>query len=461
MRRQVLGYIRERGLVAAGDRVLVAVSGGADSVALLRVLLELRSELGIVPAAAHFNHGLRGDDSDADEHFVADLAQRHGLDFFVEQGQVAEHSSAERTSLETAGRELRYEWLTKVAVERRFDVVATAHTLDDQAETVLMKFLRGAGSRGLAGIYPQMVRGETVTNNKPIRVVRPLLNTTRAEVEAYLASIEQPWREDESNLDQRFRRNRVRHELLPLLERDYNPNIRQGLSEAAEISRAEEEYWGAVVASALKQMCAGERQLRLRDFGQLALAVQRRVLKRFLEEQEIEFDIQQVEAVRRCALGELAQVELPGDWLACRQRECLVIQQREDEPPRASYLYRLRVPGEVELPEIGCTLRIVPVPAAFAEEADPGTLLRADLMGDEAWVRNWQPGDRYHVAYTGKEHKLKTLFLEQKIPVAERALWPVMLKGMDIVWVREMPIADAYCWRAGEGDALRVECLAW
>ncbi len=437
-----------------GDRVLVAVSGGADSVALLRVMLELRDELGIVVAVAHMNHGLRGEDSDADEHFVANLAKRYELQVFVERVRVAEHAAAERMGLELAGRELRYEWLTSVAGEHRFDVVATAHTLDDQAETVLMKFLRGAGSRGLAGIYPQVIKGEA-----KIRFARPLLSTTRTEVEAYLESLQQDWREDESNLDRYFLRNRVRHELLPLLERDYNPNLRQRLNDRAEISRAEEAYWDTIVAPALRQVTTGQQQLRLREFAELAVAVQRRVLKRFLEEQNVACDSQHVEAVRRCALGEILSVELPGNWVACRQAEHLALQHPGEEPEKAGYSYEVGVPGEVELPEIGCRLRIVPVPAAFAEEAELGTLLRTDLIGSELCVRNWQPGDRYHVAYMGKEHKLKTLFLEWSVPASERPRWPVILKGSEIVWVRDLPVADAYCWRPGDGDALRVECF--
>ncbi len=454
MRDQVLRYIRRRGLMKAGDRVLVAVSGGADSVALVRVLLELRAELGIVLAVSHFNHGLRGEDSDADEHFVAELAQRCELQFFVGCARVAERAATEHMGLESAGRELRYEWLTGVAVEHRFDVVATAHTADDQAETVLMKFLRGAGSRGLAGIYP-IVRRDT---NREVGFVRPLLSTTRLELEIYLESLDQPWREDESNLDRRFLRNRVRHELLPFLEREYNPNLREVLSDRAEINREEEAYWDDIVHSALKRVRTGQRQLCLREFEQLQVALQRRVIKQLLEEQNIACDSQHVEAVRRCALGELSQVELPGGWVACREADRLTFQPQQEKTAEASYSYELSVPGEVDLVEIGCTLRIVPVPAAFAQDADPGTLLRADLVGGEVCVRNWQAGDRYHVAYTGKGHKLKTLFLERKIPASDRPLWPVMLKGSDIVWVRELAVADAYCWRPGDGDALQVEC---
>ena len=241
-------------MLRAGDRVAVAVSGGADSVALLRLLLELRAELGIVLAAAHFNHGLRGEASLADEAFVGELAREHGLEFFVGRADVRDHALATKLSIEAAGRELRYRWLAKLAAEQRFDAVATAHTLDDQAETVLLKFLRGAGTRGLAGIYPVVkpraqspgVEAPSSTEapngapegaplqrageeKKPeprrdvsqdpeevVRIIRPLLPVSRQEVESYLTSLEQSWREDESNLDRRYTRNRVRHELLPL-----------------------------------------------------------------------------------------------------------------------------------------------------------------------------------------------------------------------------------------------------
>jgi tRNA(Ile)-lysidine synthetase-like protein len=158
-------------------------------------------------------------------------------------------------------------------------------------------------------------------------------------------------------------------------------------------------------------------------------------------------------------LGQLSRVELPGNWVACRQADCLALQHPDDTPPKLGYFYEIAVPGQINLPEIGCTLRIVPVPAAFAGEAELGTLLRADSTGSELCVRNWRPGDRFHVSYMGKEHKLKELFLEWNIPASERPLWPVILKGTDIVWVRDLSVADAYCWRPGDGDALKVECI--
>src|ERR1035437_9218925 len=249
----------------AGDRVAIAVSGGADSVALLRVLLELRAELGIVLAVAHFNHRLRGEAADADEAFVAELARQHDLEFFSGRGDVRDHALTSKLSVEAAARELRYCWLTSLAESHKLDEVATGHTLDDQAETVLLKFLRGAGTRGLAGIYPEIASGAKAptsfqsaergpegplnrdSRQPGARIIRPLLGVRREEVEQYLAALGQTWREDESNLDHRFARNRARHELLPLLEREYNPNLRQVLSDAAELARAEEEYWQELV----------------------------------------------------------------------------------------------------------------------------------------------------------------------------------------------------------------------
>jgi tRNA(Ile)-lysidine synthase len=241
VREKVLGYIRDRKLLRAGDRVAVAVSGGADSVALLRVLIDLRSELGVVVSVAHFNHGLRGEASDADEAFVAELANQHDLEFFSGRGDVRDYALTGKLGLEVAARDLRYRWLASVAESNKLNAIATGHTLDDQAETVLLKFLRGAGTRGLAGIYPVLqclggvVSGAKALNHPKepygmpkgvplqVRIVRPMLEVTREEVEQYLTALGQPWREDESNLDRRFARNRVRHDLLPLLQPQHLP----------------------------------------------------------------------------------------------------------------------------------------------------------------------------------------------------------------------------------------------
>ena len=580
VREKVLHYIRERKLLRAGDRVCVAVSGGADSVALLRVLLDLRAELGIVLSVAHFNHGLRGEASDADEAFVAELAKQHDLEFFFARGNVRDHAHTLKLSVEAAARKLRYQWFAQVIAQNKLNAIATGHTLDDQAETVLLKFLRGAGTRGLAGIYPEIDIGgkeagegrresvssaeadsacitnsmdaalkagatrtslSSATSEAPVTfqrqeslteepasrhriglpdcqdvdqtqprmgrkslaqheaaggvlgkpyeksksrgddrgygivaeafprednpdrspgvcITRPFLDVTRQEVEQYLGALGQFWREDESNLDHRFTRNRVRHELLPLLEREYNPNIRQALSDAAELARAEEEYWRVLVQQELQARETEVVRLRLNNFPALPLALQRRLFKRLLETRQIAADFEHIEKLRRCVLGESPKAQLPGGWMASRVGECLELHPPQPAPCAADYSYSLPVPGEVRIAELGLTVRCLPVPYEFAKEEPPGSLLSAELLGRELIVRNWRPGDRFWPAQSKSEEKLKRLFGEQHIPAERRPSWPVVLHGEQIVWVRGFPVARAFAWN-GCGDAVKIELL--
>ena len=289
--KQPLDQIRKEELINPGARVGVAVSGGIDSVALLRLLLELRQELGIVLSVVHFNHELRGAESDADQEFVAGLAREHGLEFYCSSGDVAGLASERHSGIEAAAREMRYGFFRELlegaapqipsepqglkpdslglpsgtakavslhdatgaaescalsnrpqALSEQLDKIATGHTLDDQAETVLMRLIRGTGMRGLGGIYPQVVVGDE-DGHSCGEIVRPLLGIRRLELEQYLKDIGQPWREDLSNADAKFTRNRVRSLLLPLMEQEFNPAIVENLSELAEIAREEEDYW--------------------------------------------------------------------------------------------------------------------------------------------------------------------------------------------------------------------------
>jgi tRNA(Ile)-lysidine synthase len=267
---RVLLHIRREELLRAGERVGVAVSAGIDSVALLRVLLELRGELGIVLSVVHFNHRLRGAESDADQEFVAGLARKHGLEFYCDGDDVAGHAAGEHLSLETAARDLRYGFFRYLLGQDRasgpqglkpdtsvpplrgpegplfhgvaLTKIVTGHTLDDQAETVLMRMIRGTGMRGVGGIQPRIaVEGDEGEISGEI--VRPLLGYRHRELERYLEEIGQGWREDSSNDDERFTRNRVRKLVMPLLEREFNPSVAENLAELAEIARGEEDYW--------------------------------------------------------------------------------------------------------------------------------------------------------------------------------------------------------------------------
>jgi tRNA(Ile)-lysidine synthase len=259
----------DRGLVRAGERVCVAVSGGADSVALLVGLCEANAvgdrggrfksnncePLGVVLSAAHVHHGLRGAEADGDEAFVRELCARLGVELRVFRVDTAARQAAEGEGLEEAARELRYAALRGLMESGVVDVVATAHTLDDQAETVVMKMVRGAWTEGLGGISPE-VQGVGVG-----RIVRPLLGVRRAEVAAFLRARGQGWREDASNADVSLTRNRVRHVLMPML-REFNPGVDALLARTAEVAREEEAFWQAEVARVLPQVLLPGKPVR-------------------------------------------------------------------------------------------------------------------------------------------------------------------------------------------------------
>jgi len=227
-------------LLKPGLRLAVGLSGGADSVALTRALHERSKELGLVLSVAHLHHGLRGAEADGDREFTRALAADMGLVFHEARVDVAAEAVKSGETVEEAARRLRYGWFRQLMAAGEVEAVATAHTRDDQAETVLAKFLRGAWTEGLSGIHPLVEFAEG-------RILRPLLATTRAEVEAYLNALGQGWREDSSNRHLTFTRNRIRHELLPLLE-SWNPQLREHLAQMAELARDEEAWWKAELA---------------------------------------------------------------------------------------------------------------------------------------------------------------------------------------------------------------------
>src|SRR5216683_5009701 len=228
-KQRALRFSEKHKMLRAGDRVGVAVSGGADSVALLLLLLELREKLGIVLSVVHFNHKLRGKASDADERFVAKLAVEHGLEFHSASVEVAKKAKKERANVEDAARRARYDYFRSLAESGVCRRIAVAHTADDQAETVLMHLLRGTGLAGLGGIHP--VAGP---------VIRPLLKVRRDELRRFLRARKQVWREDATNRDTRKMRARIRRKLLPLLEKRFQPAIVEHLVTLADLAREDE-----------------------------------------------------------------------------------------------------------------------------------------------------------------------------------------------------------------------------
>ena len=472
MIEKVLKHIREHGLLAPGDRVVVAVSGGADSVALLRVLLELRPELGIVLSVAHFHHQIRGAEADADQEFVSDLALQFQLEFHSGSADVPAYAREHKMSLESAARELRHRWFAELLCQEAAGKIATAHTLDDQAETVLMRILRGAGARGMAGIAPE---------KREKHLVRPLLGITRQEIESYLTGVHQPWRNDSSNLDLSHTRNRIRHTLLPVLEREFNPAVRQTLADLAEVARAEDDYWrnelGLLLPRMLRQgkptrsgrSATGEGELTLSlDLAQLRAlpeAMRNQVLRATAEKLGIALEFKHIQQLTSIILQPkpVKRLDFPGGL----QVEFGLRELRfslEAEKFLEDYRYVLPVPGKVRVPELGRTIRaqLISDGKQKISSYNAPSLLSRKLLSPQLTVRNWQAGDRFFPAHCQSPKKVKELLQPSRLgggfSSAERKLWPVIESAGEIVWMRGFPAPRAFAFQAGE--AVLIEEIA-
>ena len=438
-------------LLKPGVRLAVGLSGGADSVALLRALAARSAELGLVLHAAHLHHGMRGAEADGDRDFARELAGGLGLPFHEARVDVAAEAEANAAAgkaaetLEEAARRLRYGWFRQLMAAGEVDAVATAHTLDDQAETVLAKFLRGAWTEGLGGIHPVLEFAEG-------RIVRPLLGTTRGEIEAYLGALGQGWREDETNRHLTFTRNRIRHELLPLLE-GWNPRLREHLAQMAGLARDEEAWWKAEVDRLAKQIllpgrpvrgggrAAGDGELSM-EAGRLAAlapAMQRRLLRHAAGQLGRPLDFAATEALRRLALNGHAgqRLELAKGFLAERTHRELRLtmgpvgtpQERADLPLLE---YAGTVPGEIDAPAFGVRLRMdVAEAEAMGLEAAPSKRVT---------LRNWRPGDRVTPRYASGPRKVKEVLERMRVTGTSRRIWPVLELEGRIVWMRDVEL---------------------
>ena len=425
-------------LLKPGLRLAVGLSGGADSVALTRALAERSRQLGLVLHAAHLHHGLRGEEADGDLAFARALASELGLPFHEERVDCEAEAKANGETIEEAARHLRYRWFRQLMASGEVEAVATAHTRDDQAETVLAKFLRGAWTEGLSGIHPVVEFPEG-------RILRPLLATTRTEVEAYLGAVGQNWREDSSNRHLTFTRNRIRHELLPLLE-TWNPRLREHLAQMAQLARDEEAWWTGEVAKVAPQLLLQGRPVRGggREAGEglaldvirlaaLAPALQRRLLRFAAEELGADLDFPATEALRTLALvGRAGQrLELVQGLRAERTpRELrLAILPVAPTGADANAEYSVAIPGEVIA--FGMRLRI--------EVSEPAKATESRI----AKLRNWKPGDRVRLRYSSGPRKVKEVLERLKVTGSSRALWPVLELEGRIVWMRGVELEPA------------------
>lgn len=413
----------------------------------------------------HFNHKIRGADADADEQFVRSLAHGFDLDFHSASDDTPAYARAHKLSLEAAARKLRYAFFDRLTAGSTVHRVATAHTRGDQAETVLMRFLRGSGTRGLAGIHPELRSASGA-------VVRPLLEVTHAELRAHLEALSQPWREDTSNRDLNYARNRVRHEVLPAL-RQLNPNLEATLSDTAEIARGEEDYWEEQIRRLLPALMAEsaidgrQSAMSLPALRAQPLALQRRLVRRVLEAPDLHVGFDHVEAVLALAASAPTRgekvIELPHGWEAVRQEGELWFRRRcQTDKEQQQYDLSLAVPGEVGV--AGMRIRAAIFSREHQEHAGEGAcatcaLLDPALAKGELRVRNWRSGDRYWPAHTRLPKKLKELLQARHIPREQKPFWPVVVSGEEIVWVPGFAAPEQFRVRNTASEALLLEEL--
>ncbi len=457
--------IRRERLLGPGMKVAVGCSGGADSVALVRLLAKLKGSLGIRLLVVHLNHQLRGQDADADEGFVRRLAEGLELEFLVRREDVAARARQRKINVEEAGRLARLEFFASLVAGGKADAVAVAHTLDDQAETVLARILRGAGTRGLAGIYPVVeervsfgsAQDERRSSSKLV-LVRPLLGVRRAELRDYLSEQEQAWREDATNLDRTRLRNRLRLGLLPQLSHVAGPAAIEHLARLADHARQEESFWSAygegrfqtlarrsgdeweVAVEGLLAPMLELARLPARQAAEAQRAVARRLLRRTLA--AVRGDLRRITQTHVESVLSLAEegrsgqsVDLPGVQVE-RRFDVLVFRAAGGRtPPPVDVGEEMEVTGprRVRLPD-GRGLEFKVIEVQGLKGGYNSRALDARRAPFPLAVRTWRPGDRYCPRGARRPEKLKLLFQQKRVSRRERARCPVVLSGGEIVW---------------------------
>ncbi len=443
--RRILAAIRKERLLGQGNRVLVALSGGPDSVALLRVLLDLRSTLALQVEAAHFNHCLRGSESDEDEQFVCDLCAGLDVPLHRRRAETKEAAALSRRNLEEYARHLRYEFLYEMAAPRDA-LVATGHNMNDQAETLLLKLFRGAGISGLAGIHSR--RRNVLASGGVCYVVRPLLGVSRPQILDYLSSLKQQFRSDSSNRDVAFDRNWLRYELLPLLGEKFNPAIIRVLASTAD-SLGEVNLLVEGQAERVFRRCRrsgrGEILFDIDCLLENHPVLVKETIR--LGIREIKGDLKDVH--RRHIDGILAlaqaqsggQLHLPGGIRIRREFDNLII-GRPVHTPRFSH--PVEAPGGVEVPEAGKCFEI----RRLEQRVEPSEGRAGhDLMrnpGGGLEVRNRVPGDRFQLKAGQPERKLKEILIERKIPRSSRDRLLILAKGQKVLWVEGLGVSPEH-----------------
>jgi len=446
--RTVRQTIATHRMLAAGDSVLIAVSGGPDSVTLAHVLHTLAPEYRLRLAIAHLNHGLRKIDSDRDAEFVADFARRHGVPCYSEKKDVLHFQQSAHLSLEEAARKIRYGFFKEIALRYGFNKIAVGHQGNDNAELVLMNLLRGSGPLGLSGIVP-------VRDGK---IIRPLIHLKRSDIIEYITEKKMHFVIDASNADLSFRRNRIRHDLIPELEKSYNPGIIDTLNRLGTIMRAEDQWFENVLAAKFNQ-CVSIKgpdtvSLDLGRFKDLQTAAKRRIVRKAIL--SVKKDLRRITLLHIDAVLALIDkspdvgcLNLPaGIQIVLKDTDLTITKvkrlspahpDRSAQPSVIDYEYTISGPGVLSIKETGATLKLSEIAVddvpGFNTAGKDRAFLDLDSVQFPLVVRNPRPGDRFSPLGLNGTQKVQKFFIDNKVPGPQRRICPLLLSGDKIIWI--------------------------
>ena len=441
-------------LLKRGDRVLVAVSGGPDSVALLFGLFALKSELNLKLYVAHLNHKLRGTESDEDERFVRNLASRLKLEFFSKKVDVKKEAKRQKLRIEECAREVRYQYLEKIAQKIKADKIATGHQADDQAETLLMRLLRGAGGAGLSGIPPK--RG---------KIIRPLIRTTRKEIESYLKANKITSRLDSSNYLPDFYRNKIRLKLLPEIKKEFNPKIVEVLNRTADIISLQQEFVETTSEKILLSIGIIRQDkiiIDLKKFSGYDICLQREMIRLCIRKlkgdlNRLSFDSidRSLELIRQKKSGK--KIKLVGKiWLEVGEKEIVCFIERK----KKELDYLLTIPGEVDTRDGKVRIKSEIIQRQLRNLIPPNRIvayLDMDKMQKPFRLRNRRKGDRFTPLGMKGTKTLSDFFIDAKVPHRLREEVLILTSKGRIVWVVGYRISDEFKVTEKTRKVLKVE----
>ena len=462
LEQRVINFVQQHKLLSNGDKLVVAVSGGADSVCLLHILVQLRAKLGLKLHVAHLNHQLRGAESDSDTRYVSDLAHKLGVPATIEERDVAAYHANKGGSLEEAAREVRYSFLSQVANKVNASKVAVGHNRDDHVETILMHILRGAGTAGLCGLQPSSaLPGESGIQ---LEIVRPLLEITRQETLDYCQRYNLAPRSDSSNTSFSFLRNRVRLELLPVL-RSYNPSIDKALLRLADIAGDDISFIEEQASSLWKSLTKEEDEAIYLDINKtvaLPRAIQRQVFRKAVK--QLRGNIKDIEADHIEAMVDFLskpagkRLCLPDGLTLSTEYGRLILASDQASLcplPPIKGVSNIKVPGETDLP--GWRIKTDIMQEAIGEDNGLVASLDANKVGKKLTVRKRRPGDRFQPLGMSQTKKLQDFMVDSRIPGSWRDRVPLLCSGEQILWVVGWRIDDRFKITDNTKDVLHIK----